>query len=80
MGEIADEIIDRMLDHDWCDGVSAYGSEYPTSIRCKRCGSGPFDWENFGTMTNPVWKLVDDDGNRHACALSPKVLGFEDLT
>lgn len=49
-------------------GCRAYGPDYPTSIRCKLCGKGPFEWENFGTSLRfPLWKLVDDDGAIHDC-------------
>lgn len=82
MGEMADMEIERLFDsyeHDH-GGLSSYGREFPTSIRCKRCGSGPFDWERFGPWSDPQWRLVDDDGNLHVCQPSPKTLGFGDIT
>lgn len=84
MGEHAEEALDQLLfgwGSDDANGCAAYGRDYPTSIRCKRCGSGPFNWENFGTNMNPRWRLVDDDLNVHVCPPpTPKQLGFEDIT
>ena len=77
MGEHAQDFIYDVLAED---GVYAYGRDYPTSIRCKRCGSGPFDWKRFGPWSDPKWRLVDDDGNMHVCPPpDPKKL-FEDIS
>lgn len=76
MGEHAHEFIYDVLAED---GIYAYGRDYPTSIRCKRCGSGPFDWKRTGPWSDPQWRLFDGD-TMHVCHQTPKSLGFEDIT
>ena len=81
MGEFADMEIDRILanEHEF-GGLFSYGRDYPTSIRCNRCGSGPFDWKRFGPWSDPQWRLVNDDGSLHVCPPpDPKKL-FEDIS
>jgi ribosomal protein L37E len=88
MGEFADMELDRLFDsyaHDH-GGLSSYGRDFPTSIRCKRCGSGPFDWAHVGWKNDAngypekVWRLMEDEGVPHVCPPpSPKSLGFEDI-
>ena len=79
MGEHAEDALDDLLFGR--GGCSTYGREYPTSIRCKRCGSGPFDWKRFGPRSDPQWRFVDDEGSVHVCPPpSPKALGFEDIS
>jgi len=86
MGEHAEEALNDLLFGRWDDyehdhgGLSSYGRDYPTPIRRQRCGSGPFDWKRFGPWSDPQWRLVDDDGNVHACPpTDPKKL-FEDIS
>jgi len=70
MGEHADEAIADLLfgrGNEEGSGLYSYGKDYPTSIRCKRCGDGPFEWLNIGTWREPQWRLIDDDRRIHVC-------------
>lgn len=69
MGEHAEEALDDLLFGRGSEGgLFSYGPDYPTSIRCKRCGEGPFEWCNVGTWREPQWRLFDDDHNMHHCS------------
>ena len=87
MGEFADMETDRILsnEHEF-GGLFSYGRDYPTSIRCKRCGNGPLDWRCVGyertrdIMLKPIWRLHEEDGTLHVCPPpDPKTL-FEDIS
>lgn len=64
-GEIADMLIDRMLD----DYDGGYDEQ---DITCKLCGADELAWEEArGEHNRKRWVLVERNGSVHACPNAP---------
>lgn len=73
MGEMADDLINQMLDdgHFFICRRSRWMQPPPT---CKRCGSTAVHW----VQKNERWSLVDSQGALHVCPQDqPSPEGFE---
>lgn len=70
MGEIADYMIDRMLEDHFADEDGE-----PAIVECKRCGKGGLHWEE----DNGNWRLANAKGLLHVCDTSSAADDFEVL-
>lgn len=64
MGEIADAIIDRMLDGHWINGPYSKSRRKALSKICKYCGKENLRW---GNIKGGFWRLHYKNGELHSC-------------
>lgn len=65
MGEMADMIIDQMIDEQlYGYGPNYYEYEPP---KCMYCGSTPLVWQKLDTPGRETWRLFTQTGRLHKC-------------
>lgn len=72
MGEIADYMIDQMIERS---DITFRSYSQPSTVECKRCGKGGLHWED----DNGKWRLVNAKGLLHVCDTSSAADDFEVL-
>ena len=66
MGEMADYLIDRML-----DGPDLFwGDEDGDDVTCNRCGKSGLHWQKVFSADGERPVLFDSDNKRHVCEIS----------
>jgi hypothetical protein len=72
MGDIADWLVDNMLD-EYEDAPDGY---YADNVTCRYCGTGGLEW----AFTGKRWVLMNDDGEIHVCNRTASPDDFEDIS
>jgi len=67
MGDIADEIIDSMIDRAAGFGMGGHRRRRcPRIVTCRHCGETDLRWQN---IKGGEWRLFTRDGKRHICQI-----------
>ena len=66
MGEIADDLFDRMLNQP----DDYWGDEDDGGITCTRCGQSELYWQKVFSADGERRVLFNSDGKRHVCKIT----------
>ena len=73
MGELADELIDNILNADWWE------HDYSGKV-CKRCGADELYWEEArGPHNRKRWVLMERTGQIHVCPDAPSAAAADEF-
>lgn len=73
MGDMADMLIDQMMDDPYEMEREDGDGPSQTTKTCRCCGVSGLHWEpaNESSPKKPVWRLFDMERRIHVCAVNP---------